>query len=81
MGLGGTPTTGTNQDWYRFYAPRRLATLTPQQMLDDGARAEQDLDAVLARTGLSCADRILEVGCGWGRHSLAFARRGYARRA
>ena len=24
-------------------------------------------------------DRILEIGCGWGRHSLAFARRGFGR--
>jgi SAM-dependent methyltransferase len=32
---------------------------------------------VLARTGLSCSDRILEIGCGWGRHSLALAGRGY----
>ena len=69
----------TNQDWYRFYAPRRLASLTTRQILEGRARAEGDLDAVLARTGLSRGDRILEIGCGWGRHSLALARRGFGR--
>jgi SAM-dependent methyltransferase len=78
IGPGGT-LAGTNADWYRFYAPRRIAALTRQQMVDDRARAEQDLDAVLARAGLSSSDRILEIGCGWGRHSLAFARRGFGR--
>jgi SAM-dependent methyltransferase len=70
---------GTNQDWYRFYAPRRLASLTSRQILEGRAQAEGDLDAVLARTGLSRGDRILEIGCGWGRHSLALARRGFGR--
>jgi SAM-dependent methyltransferase len=70
---------GTNDDWYRFYAPRRMAALTAQQIADDSAAAERDLDAVLGRTRLSPAHRILEVGCGWGRHSLALARRGFSR--
>ena len=38
---------GTNDDWYRFYAPRRIAALTAQQIADDSAAAERDLDAVL----------------------------------
>ncbi|HEY7138741.1 MAG TPA: class I SAM-dependent methyltransferase [Methylomirabilota bacterium] len=78
MGRARTP-AGANNDWYRFYAPRRLAALTAERILEDRARAERDLDAVLARTGLSSADRILEIGCGWGRHSLALARRGFGR--
>ena len=67
-----------NNDWYRYYAPRRIAALTEQRMADDRKRAERDLDAVLARTGLQTPDRILEIGCGWGRHSLALAGRGFA---
>jgi SAM-dependent methyltransferase len=70
---------GTNDDWYRFHAERRVASLTAPQIHEDRARAERDLDAVLARTGLAPADRILEVGCGWGRHALALARRGFGR--
>jgi hypothetical protein len=62
IGPGGTP-AGTNDDCYRFYAPRCIAAPTRQQIFDDRARAEQDLDAVLARTGLSSSDRILEIGC------------------
>jgi SAM-dependent methyltransferase len=67
----------SNDDWYRYYAPRRLATLTAAQQAADRAAAERDIDAVLARTGLRPAERILEIGCGWGRHSLPLARRGF----
>ncbi len=69
----------SNNDWYRFYAPRRLAELTPELMAEHRAAAERDLDAVLARTGLCSLDRVLEIGCGWGRHSLALAGRGFTR--
>lgn len=66
-----------NNDWYRYYAPRRLASLTQEQIAADRAAAEVDLDALLARTHLQPSDRILEIGCGWGRHSLSFAARGF----
>ena len=77
-GAGAAP-AGTNDDWYRFYAGRRIAAMTARQIADDAAAAERDVDAVLARTRLSPAHRILEVGCGWGRHTVALARRGYGR--
>jgi SAM-dependent methyltransferase len=67
----------SNNDWYRYYAPRRLAELTPERIAADRAAAERDLDALLARTGLQPGDRILEIGCGWGRHALALAARGF----
>lgn len=67
----------TNNDWYRYYAPRRQAALTPEQIDADRAAAERDIDAVLARTGLDAHAMILEIGCGWGRHALALARRGF----
>ncbi|NJO83954.1 MAG: class I SAM-dependent methyltransferase [Blastochloris sp.] len=68
----------TNTDWYRYYAPRRL-NLTPERIAADCAAAEQDIDALLTRIALVPSDRILEIGCGWGRHSLALARRGFRR--
>ena len=68
-----------NNDWYRYYAPQRLAELTPERITADRAAAERDLDALLARTGLRPDDRMLEVGCGWGRHALALAARGFQR--
>jgi len=67
----------SNNDWYRFYAPRRVAGLTAQQIDAEQAAADHDLDFVLAQTGLAPGDRILEIGCGWGRHALALARRGF----
>ena len=51
--------------------------MTAERIADDQAAAEHDLQAVLARTRLSLSDRILEIGCGWGRHSVALAGRGY----
>ncbi|MCG8351353.1 MAG: class I SAM-dependent methyltransferase [Chloroflexales bacterium] len=69
----------SNADWYRYYAPHRVAGLTPERIAADCAAAEKDIAALLARTGLTPDDRILEVGCGWGRHSLALARRGFAK--
>ena len=67
----------SNADWYRYYAPRRLAGLTIERIAADSDAAEQDVDAVLERIGLAPGTRILEIGCGWGRHSLALARRGF----
>lgn len=69
----------SNNDWYRYYAPRRLAAQTAQERANDRAAAEHDLDALLAHIALTPADRILEIGCGWGRHSLALAKRGFKR--
>lgn len=67
----------SNNDWYRFYAPRRL-DLTPERIAADTAAAEFDLDAVLARTRLDTTQQVLEIGCGWGRHSMVLAQRGFA---
>jgi SAM-dependent methyltransferase len=69
----------SNNDWYRYYAPLRLAELTPARIAADRAAAECDLDALLTRVDLRPADCILEVGCGWGRHALALAARGFER--
>ncbi|MFV9505810.1 MAG: class I SAM-dependent methyltransferase [Oscillochloridaceae bacterium umkhey_bin13] len=67
----------SNNDWYRYHAPRRLVGLTLERIAADSAAAEHDIDAVLERTELAPDARILEVGCGWGRHSLALARHGF----
>lgn len=66
-----------NDAWYRFYAPRRLAAQTAAGMAADCAVANQEVDALVACMALQPSDRILEIGCGWGRHSLAFAKRGF----
>jgi len=40
-------------------------------------RTATEVDFVLAQTGLPLEGRILDIGCGPGRHSIEFARRGY----
>ena len=37
---------------------------------------EQEVDFLMATLGLAPGDRLLDVGCGPGRHAYAFARRG-----
>jgi SAM-dependent methyltransferase len=66
----------SNNDWYRYYAPRRLPHQDAPTIVADRAAAEQDIEALLARTGLRSDMRILEIGCGWGRHALALAKSG-----
>lgn len=39
---------------------------------------EQEVDFLVGALGLDPGSRVLDVGCGPGRHSLAFARRGIA---
>jgi SAM-dependent methyltransferase len=68
----------SNNDWYRFYAPRRL-DLDAGRIAADRAAAARDIDALLGRTGLGPQARVLEIGCGWGRHALELAARGFAR--
>src|SRR5262249_25794605 len=38
---------------------------------------EQEVDHLVGALGLAPGDRVLDVGCGPGRHALALARRGY----
>ena len=40
-------------------------------------RTAAEIDFVLAQTALPPGARLLDVGCGPGRHSLELARRGY----
>jgi SAM-dependent methyltransferase len=37
---------------------------------------EQEVEYLVARLGLQTGDRVLDIGCGPGRHALALARRG-----
>ncbi|MCA0352925.1 MAG: class I SAM-dependent methyltransferase [Chloroflexi bacterium] len=67
-----------NNDWYRYFAPRQVATLSAERQQGDYAAAQYDLDFVLAQIGLGSNASILEIGCGWGRHSVALAERGFA---
>jgi len=52
-----------NEDYLKFYAHR------------DAKEAEQQVDFIIKALRLSGNERILDVGCGWGRHALALAQR------
>ncbi|GAC1645610.1 MAG: hypothetical protein NVS4B8_17210 [Herpetosiphon sp.] len=64
-----------NNNWYRFFAARRLRELTRERMTAERVAAQLDLDFVLAQTTITPRDRVLEIGCGWGRHAVALAER------
>lgn len=57
-------------DWYK-----KIWTLDimDQSWVEDTAR---QVDFVMARLGLKPGDRVLDLACGFGRHSIELARRG-----
>ena len=55
-----------NNDWYRYFAPRQVATLSAERQHADYAAAQHDLDFVLAQISIGSKASILEIGCGWG---------------
>ena len=73
------PASGTNQVWYRFYAPRRLASMTAEQVREGRARAGGIWMPSSRAPASRPAIEFIEIGCGWGRHSLGLARRGFRR--
>lgn len=42
------------------------------------ARTAAEVDFIAAELALAAGARLLDVGCGFGRHSIELARRGYA---
>lgn len=64
-----------------FYAEWLDSTMTYSSALFDGdepleAAQQRKLDAVLARTGATAGERVLEIGCGWGSFAATAARAG-----
>jgi SAM-dependent methyltransferase len=48
-----------------------------QHPLLTAARTSSEVDFLLSELGLRRGGRVLDVGCGFGRHSIELARRGY----
>ena len=59
------------KDWYK-----KIWTLDIQNMswVEDTKR---QVDFIIDKLDLKGTERILDLACGFGRHSLEFARRGY----
>jgi len=58
-------------DWYRFAYPPEMAKLPWAQ------KTVAEVERALAMLQPSGAERILDLGCGTGRHTIEFARRGF----
>lgn len=61
--------------WYEQWFDRDEYELVYRER--DESEAERVIDLILEHVPLSAGSRILDVGCGRGRHSVEFARRGF----
>ena len=69
--------SGGNNAWYQYHSLRQVNELTAESQAGGIAAAERDIDFIVAALGLQPSDRLLEVGCGWGRHTLVLRERGF----
>lgn len=63
-------------DWWRTLF-NSLYLKTDGDVVENEANTRGDIDLVLQAAGLEPGDRILDLCCGQGRHSLELARRGF----
>jgi SAM-dependent methyltransferase len=73
----GVETASGNNAWYIYHSARHVAGLDQHSRAEGVAGAERDIDFLLRQLALMPTDRLLEIGCGWGRHSLILHGRGY----
>jgi SAM-dependent methyltransferase len=66
-------TTQIPTDWYRSAFPPEETTKRPW-----ADRTEAEVDRALAMLGATGSERVLDLACGTGRHSLELARRGFS---
>lgn len=69
--------SGGNNAWYQYHSLRQVNELTAESQAGGVVAAERDIDFIVAALGLQQNDRLLEVGCGWGRHTLILHERGF----
>lgn len=76
-GRGAPRTPWPNTAWYLHRMRKSLAELTDASIADGERLAVEDINFVERQTGMRSTWRVLEIGCGWGRHTVELARRGY----
>ena len=64
------------QDWWRTLF-NAIYLKTDGDVVENETNTSQDVDVLLEATGLGAGDRILDLCCGQGRHSIELARRGF----
>lgn len=63
-------------DWWRSLF-NSVYLKTDGDVVENAAATNSEVEAIIAATGVQPNDRLLDVCCGQGRHSLEFARRGF----
>jgi D-alanine-D-alanine ligase len=63
-------------DWWRMVFDE-LYLKTDGDLVENERNTRAEVDAVVAAAGLRPSDRVLDLCCGQGRHSLELARRGF----
>ncbi len=65
-------------DWWRTLF-NSVYLKTDGDVVENDQNTVHEVDTIVRATGMEPGDRILDLCCGQGRHSLELARRGYAR--
>ena len=65
-----------NDDWFAQYYGERYADSVRPMLTEE--RSDAEVAFILRETGLRPPARVVDLACGFGRHALPFARRGYA---
>lgn len=66
-----------NNAWYLHHTERLARELTPAACVAGEAAARRDVDFLLDQVPVRPNTPLLEIGCGWGRHTLALLQRGF----
>ncbi len=81
---GGPRTLGPISDLERHLPPdwwrnlfNSLYLKTDGDVVEDDRNTAQEVDLLIKSVGLEANDRILDLACGQGRHSIELARRGF----
>jgi SAM-dependent methyltransferase len=61
-------------DWFREYFDERVLALYQARIDPEDTRGE--VSGILELLGLPVGSRVLDVGCGWGRHAVPLAEAG-----